>query len=142
MQTFVLGQGNLIDFFDIAYFYGFFPLILVSAAWLYWTRPQIYSLARNAFLISGGVAVCFFLTLPTAPPRLMSLGFIDTLGRDLTLSYSSLPGVNHYAAFPSMHVGWSFLAAFALFSGTRGFEVSRGGPSLAGSDVRLDRGYG
>ncbi len=117
VQSFVLGRGDLINAFDIVYFYGFFPLILVTAIWLYTKRPAVYSLARNAFLLSGGIAVCFFLTLPTAPPRLTSMGFVDTLGRDLTVSYSSLPGVNHYAALPSMHVGWSFLAAVALYLG-------------------------
>jgi membrane-associated phospholipid phosphatase len=119
LQTFILGHG-LIDAFNVVYFYGFFPLILITAAWLYMKRPAIYAQARNAFLLSGGIAVCFFLTLPTAPPRLMSLGFVDTLGRDLTMSYSSMPGVNHYAALPSMHVGWSFLAAFALYSALEG----------------------
>jgi membrane-associated phospholipid phosphatase len=82
---------------------------------LFLKRPRVYVLARNAFLVSGGIAVCFFLLLPTAPPRLLDIGLIDTLSNGLAPSYSSIPGVNHYAALPSMHVGWNFLTAYALF---------------------------
>jgi membrane-associated phospholipid phosphatase len=115
IQQWVLASDLLVDVFNLIYFYGFFPLVIPSAIFLFLRRPQIYRLARNAFLISGGIAVCFFLTLPTAPPRLVGMGFIDTLNQSFTPTYSSIPGVNHYAALPSMHVGWTFLLAVALF---------------------------
>lgn len=115
LQRWVLDSALLVDVFNLIYFYFFFPLVIPSAIWLYMRRPTVYRLARNAFLISGGIAVCFFLTLPTAPPRLVGMGFIDTLNQSFTPTYSSIPGVNHYAALPSMHVGWTFLLAVALF---------------------------
>jgi membrane-associated phospholipid phosphatase len=115
VQQWVLASDTLVDIFNLIYFYGFFPLVIPSAIFLFWKRPEVYRLARNAFLISGGIAVCFFLTLPTAPPRLVGMGFIDTLNQSFTPTYSSIPGVNHYAALPSMHVGWTFLLAVALF---------------------------
>src|SRR5438477_7817592 len=108
VQNYVVSRGALIDVFNIFYFYGHLPLLLPLAAWLYIKRPRVYRLARNAFLASGAIAVCFYLILPTAPPRLIGMGFLDTLGTALTPTYSSLPGVNHYAALPSMHVGWHF----------------------------------
>lgn len=115
VQAWILQHEAVVHFFNFVYFYGLFPMILPTAAWLFWKRPHIYELARNAFLASGAIAVFFFLILPTAPPRLMDLGFIDTLGQGLTPTYNSIPGVNHYAAVPSMHVGWNFLAAFSLY---------------------------
>ncbi len=115
LQQWVLASDFLVDLFNLVYFYGFFPLVLPTAAFLFLRRPEVYRLARNAFLISGGIAVSFFLTLPTAPPRLVGMGFIDTLNQSFTPTYSSIPGVNHYAALPSMHVGWTFLLAVALF---------------------------
>ena len=121
LQTYVMSHDFLIDLANFVYFYGFFPLLIPTAVWLYLRRPHVYILARNAFLLSGAIAVFFYLLVPTAPPRLMDLGFIDTLGRSLTPSYSSMPGVNHYAAVPSMHVGWSFLTATSLFLGLRGY---------------------
>jgi membrane-associated phospholipid phosphatase len=116
LQTWVLPHEALVHMFNFVYFYGLFPLLIPTAIFLFWRRPHVYILTRNAFLMSGGIAVVFFLLLPTAPPRLLpDLGFIDTLNRSLTPSYSSIPGVNHYAALPSMHVGWNFLTAYALF---------------------------
>lgn len=123
LQGYILSHDFLTDVFNLIYFYGFFPLLIPTAIWLFLRRPHVYVLARNAFLLSGGIAVTLYLLVPTAPPRLMDLGFVDTLGRTLTPSYSSLPGVNHYAAVPSMHVGWSFLTAMSLYLGLRGSSL-------------------
>jgi hypothetical protein len=113
-QRWVLPHASLVDVFNLIYFYSFFPLIIPTAVWLFLKRPHVYSLARTAFLASGAIAVCFFLALPTAPPRLLDVGFVDTLNQSFTPTYSSIPGVNHYAALPSMHVGWTFLLAVAI----------------------------
>jgi hypothetical protein len=115
VQAFILPHDFLVDVFNFIYFYGLFPLLLPTAAWLFLKRPRVYNLTRNAFLASGGIAVIFFLLLPTAPPRLMGMGFIDTLGQSFVLTHNSIPGVNHFAALPSMHVGWNFLTAVALY---------------------------
>jgi len=124
LQRWVLPNAMLVDFFNMIYFWLFFPLVIPSAIWLYLKRPSTYRLARNAFLISGAIAVIFFLTLPTAPPRFLGhMGFIDTLNQSFTPTYSSIPGVNHYAALPSMHVGWTFLLAVALYQAFKGLPV-------------------
>ena len=122
LQRWVLPSAFFVDVFNWIYFYGFFPLLIPTAIWLYMRRPKTYELARTAFLASGFIAVCFFLTLPTAPPRLTDLGFIDTLNQSLTPTYSSIPGVNHYAALPSMHVGWTFLLATAIYLALPNFK--------------------
>ena len=122
LQTAVLSVDPLTQFFNFIYTVGLFPLLLPTAVWLYLKRPHVYSVARNAFLISGGIAVCFFLLLPTAPPRLIGMGFIDTLSQGVGPSYSSLPGVNHFAALPSMHVGWNFLTSVAIYLALAGFR--------------------
>ncbi len=62
--------------------------------------------------------------LPTAPPRLLGhMGFIDTLNQSFTPTYSSIPGVNHYAALPSMHVGWTFLLGRSAVPGVQGLAL-------------------
>ena len=114
IQRWFLPSDTLIDLFNFIYFYGFFPLLIPLAGWLFVKHPQVYTLARTAFLTSGAIAVCFFLTLPTAPPRLLDVGFVDTLNQSLTPTYSQIPGVNHYAALPSMHVGWTVLMAVSI----------------------------
>src|SRR5204863_9650115 len=40
----------------------------------------------------------------------------------LTPTYDSIPGVNHFAALPSMHVGWNFLTAVALYMALQGIH--------------------
>ncbi len=116
-QALVLPNETLVDLFNLIYFYGLFPLLIPTAIFLYLRRPVVYVLVRNAFLTSGAIAVVFFLLVPTAPPRLLpGLGFIDTLSRSFTPTYDSIPGVNHFAAVPSMHVGWNFLMAVALYT--------------------------
>lgn len=122
VQAAVLSQATLLHFFNFVYFYGFFPLVVPTAIWLFWKRPHVYILMRNAFLISGAIAVIFFLLLPTAPPRMIGMGFVDTLGRTMTPTYESLPGVNQFAALPSMHVGWNFLTAMAIYLALHGLR--------------------
>lgn len=116
LQRLVLGSGWLIEPFNIVYFYGLFPMIIPTAIWLFLKHYPTYVLLRNAFLISGAIAVCFYLLTPTMPPRLLpGFGFVDTaLNHPLVPTYSSIPGVNHYAALPSMHVGWNFLVTMGL----------------------------
>jgi membrane-associated phospholipid phosphatase len=116
LQQLILSYEGLIEPFNIIYFYGLFPLIIPTAIWLFIKQRPTYILLRNAFLISGGIAVVFYLLTPTMPPRLLpGFGFVDTaLGHPFVPTYSSIPGVNHYAALPSMHVGWNFLVTFGL----------------------------
>jgi len=123
LQQFVIARGQLIDFFNLFYFYGLFPLLLPTALFLYLRRPHVYNLTRNAFLVSGAIAVFFYILIPTAPPRLVGMGFLDTLGTSLTPKYGSIPGVNHYAAMPSMHVGWNFLLAVAIYLALSGVRL-------------------
>jgi hypothetical protein len=122
LQALIVPKPLLLDIFNFIYVYGLFPLLLPTAAFLFWKRPRVYVLVRNAFLLSGAIAVVFFLLLPTAPPRLMGYGLIDTLGGTLTPTYDSIPGVNHFAAVPSMHVGWNLLMAVALYMGLKGMR--------------------
>jgi PAP2 superfamily len=113
IQTWVLSHDMLVDILNVIYFYGLFPLLLPTAVFLFWRRPAIYVLARNAFLISGGIAVIFYLTLPTAPPRLLELGFIDTLNQSFTPTYDSIPPspACTWAGTSSLPSFWRWLSA-------------------------------
>ena len=55
---------------------------------------------------------------PVAPPRLLpEWGFVDTIVLLNPENYNLQPSflVNHYAAVPSLHVGWALLVGVALF---------------------------
>jgi hypothetical protein len=93
------------------------------AVWLYfWHRPQ-YLLMRNAFLLSGAIALVIYVNFPTAPPRLLPphFGIVDTVFNQYGQERPFTPSffVNQYAAMPSMHFGWNMLVGIALWLSTR-----------------------
>ena len=146
IQGWVLGYQWLVEFFNYFYLFGHLPVIGVLAVWMYfWHKPQ-YLLMRNAFLLSGAIALIFYVNFPTAPPRLLpdsyGFGFVDTIfdqyntGRPGTLGAF----VNEYAAFPSMHIGWNMLAGIAVWMASRNvfvriFAVSM--PAVMMADIIL-----
>jgi len=121
----VLDYGALIQFFNAVYFWLDFPLIVAIGLWMYFFghRHQ-YTVARDALLASGAIALVVYHLYPVAPPRLLpaEYGFVDTLQQYTHLSYqaqSTAPFVNPYAAVPSLHYGWAVLIGGVLFWTTR-----------------------
>lgn len=75
--------------------------------------------------ISGAIGLVIFMTLPVAPPRLLPVGFVDTV-TEFSNSYRLLqpPGlVNKYAAVPSLHVGWNLIVGISLFTASRSLWI-------------------
>ena len=129
LQRAILDYGWLVDGLNAFYLYGHLPLIGALAVWLYlWHRPQ-YLVMRNAFLVSGAIALVIYLNFPTAPPRLLpehfGFGFADTIfdqyGHERPLTPNFF--VNQYAAMPSMHFGWNMLVGLAIWLSTRNIFV-------------------
>jgi len=100
------------------YIWGHWPVLIGTLVWLLWRhRPQFLRL-RDAMLVSGGLGILVFVTYPMAPPRLVGLGYADTV-TESSRSYRYLQPpafVNQYAAMPSLHVGWDLLAGVAIFT--------------------------
>jgi hypothetical protein len=118
-QSALLSYDTLVHVFNIIYFYGHWPSIVAIGIYLFITKPQVYSITRNAFLLSGAVALIFFVLFPVAPPRLATFGIVDTLSRTIPIDYDNSPMVNPYAALPSMHVGWALLISLGLLLSTQ-----------------------
>ena len=125
----ILDYQALIQLFNGVYFWGDFPLIVGIGLWLYlFGHRHEYTVARDAVLASGAIALVVYQLYPVMPPRLLPLelgfGFIDTLEAHSNLSYqaqSTQPFVNPYAAMPSLHYGWAALVGGVLFWATRNF---------------------
>src|SRR3972149_6986731 len=84
----ILGHGALIQFFNAVYFWLDFPLIVALGLWMYFFgHRHEYTVARDALLASGAIALVVYHLFPAAPPRLIPAenGFVDTLKE-----YSSL----------------------------------------------------
>jgi hypothetical protein len=103
-------------FFSRYYMLGFGPVIASLLVWLALTRRELYREFRTLLFVSLAIALVGYLAFPTAPPRLVpGLGISDTVGL-AGHDTGSFAGVrfNPYAAMPSLHVGWSVLAAVTV----------------------------
>jgi hypothetical protein len=125
----VLDHHWLIQIFDGIYFWMDFPLIVAIGLWMYFFgfRHQ-YTVARDALLASGAIALVVYHLYPVAPPRLLppEYGFVDTLAEYNHLAYQAQSTeffVNPYAAMPSLHFGWAMLVGGVLFWSTRNWAV-------------------
>ncbi len=119
LQSTVIGKRALVQLFNGIYFWLDFPVIAAIGLWLYFFRPHNYTVARDAILVSGAIALIIYLTYPVAPPRLVpGLGFVDSVNQYTHFSYqaqSMQAFVNPYAAVPSLHFGWSVLISAAMY---------------------------
>lgn len=116
VQAAVLGLDGAAQVLNAIYIYGHWPVIAVVLGWLAWRRRDAFVVYRNALLISGVIGMLIVATFPVAPPRLMDLGFVDTVTLH-SQAYRVLQPpsfTNQYAAMPSFHVGWDLLVGIAL----------------------------
>ena len=110
-----LSYDVLLHFFNIVWFYGHWPVIIVCGAWLFVKRPQIYTLTRNAFLATGAIALVVYALFPVVPRHFIGDGVDYTLTVSYVMNSEKSALVNPFAPLPSMHVGWNFLIAAGLF---------------------------
>ncbi|HYH11359.1 MAG TPA: phosphatase PAP2 family protein [Thermomicrobiales bacterium] len=119
LQRWVLERGDLIMVFN--YFYAWFMWVFYAAAMiLLFFAPRRYLYLRRVFFLSMLLALPWYIIYPLAPPRFMQdygWEFVDTLvvyGPNY-FSETGLVTANRYAAMPSMHVGWTTIAALMLW---------------------------
>ena len=122
LQAWILGSDFLVRLVNWIYIWGHWPVVVGTLVWLIIRRPETFSIYRNAFLISGIIAMFIFATYPVAPPRLVGdLDVVDTV-TEQSNSYRVLqpPALtNPYAAMPSLHFGWNLLMGIALIRESR-----------------------
>ncbi|MBI2724193.1 MAG: phosphatase PAP2 family protein [Chloroflexi bacterium] len=123
LQEWVLPRQEWINVFNFIYFWLDFPLIVGIGFWLYFFRRHQYTIARDAILLSGAIALVIYNFFPVMPPRLLPTGeFVGTIEKYNQLSYQaqSLKAfVNPYAAVPSLHFGWAMIIGGALVVSVR-----------------------
>ncbi len=115
-QALLLSQTAIMKVANWIYVWGHWPVVGGVIIWLFAKRPDAYQLYRNALLISGGIGLILYVTFPAAPPRLIGMGFADTVFDQSTFAGIMQPNAltNQYAAFPSLHFGWSLLMGIAI----------------------------
>jgi hypothetical protein len=97
------------------------PAVLV---FIFWKHRSDYRRARNGLVIGSAIGLVAYVLIPTAPPRLMGGGYVDTLAQYATYGWwsghASAPAglgglTNELAAMPSLHVGWTVWVAWAMW---------------------------
>jgi hypothetical protein len=120
LQAYIIPKVWMVDAVNYIYIYGHLPVIILVAFWLFSRHRDQYALFRNAFLVSGLIALIGFRMVPLAPPRYMpEFGFVDTIISAQSYYVFQNPKiVNQYAAMPSLHFGWDLLVAMAVLTCT------------------------
>lgn len=130
LQRWVLERGDLILFFNNVYayyMYGFYACAII----LLILAPARYRYLRRVFILSMIIALPWYAIYPLAPPRFMEpygWPFVDTLavyGPNYH-SESGLVTANRFAAMPSMHCGWTLVAAIMIAAALPWKWVGRG----------------
>jgi hypothetical protein len=153
LQSRIMTWEIAVRIVNAVYVWGHLPLIILIGIWLLAFHHQRYAMFRNAFLISGAIALALFWLIPTAPPRsLQYWGFVDTAVSSGSYYIFQPPAfVNQYAAMPSLHFGWGILAAAAIFTSLQSRiryvalllpVVDLGGIVLTGNHFFLDAAAG
>ena len=117
LQSLVVGHRWAVNVVNWIYIWGHWPVIVVTAIWLYLHNPAMYRRTRDAFILSGAIGLVCFAFYPVAPPRLIDAGLVDTVTLH-SHAYRVLQPpalVNQYAAMPSLHFGWNLLIGFMIF---------------------------
>ena len=116
-QNLILDSELWVDIFNFIYVWLYWPAVVGTLVFLYLVNKRRYVLYRNALFISGAIGLVIFASYPVAPPRFLD-GFTDTVSELSRSQFVARPSglTNEYAAMPSFHVGWVFLAGVILFA--------------------------
>ena len=123
VNAWATAHSAITDFASWMYVNSHFAITTTALAWIYLRRNERFYFVRNMFMVAMGIALIGYLTLPTAPPRLMTgYGFHDSVaaftGVDADTGSASVL-FNPFAAIPSMHVAFSLMLGVTMARMTR-----------------------
>ncbi len=86
-----------------------FTVLGLGLLYVYLRRHEAFTRFRNTVLLANVLGLFGYVFMPTAPPRLMPLGFQDSHTDGLVQ-----PAANPYAAMPSLHAADSLIVGLVL----------------------------
>ena len=86
-----------------------FTVLGLGLLYVYLRRHEAFTRFRNAVLLANVLGLFGYVFMPTAPPRLMPLGFQDAHNDGLVQL-----AANPYAAMPSLHAADSLIVGLVL----------------------------
>jgi len=88
-----------------------FTVVGLAVLWVYMRRHDAFVGFRNSILLANVIGLVGYIFVPTAPPRLLGVGFVDQ-HRDGLVALAANP----YAAMPSLHCADALIVGVVLFS--------------------------
>ncbi len=91
-----------------------FTVVGLAVLWVYIRRHEAFVRFRNSILLANMIGLVGYVFVPTAPPRLLGVGFVDQ-HRDGLVALAANP----YAAMPSLHAADALIVGVVLSSVSR-----------------------
>jgi hypothetical protein len=110
-QNFVDQKHWLETLVSWTYWNSEFTVVGVAILWVYMRRHDAFMGFRNSLFLANVIGLLGYVFMPTAPPRLLGVGFVNQ-HRDGLVTLLSNP----YAAMPSLHAGDALIVGVVLFS--------------------------
>jgi hypothetical protein len=109
-QQFVDQREWLARLVSWTYWNSEFTVLGLALLFVYFRRHDVFTRFRNSILLANVLGLFGYVFMPTAPPRLLHVGFVNS-HRDGLVQLAANP----YAAFPSLHAGDSLIVGIVLF---------------------------
>lgn len=109
LQQFVDQRHLLETVVSWTYWNSEFTVVGLAVLWVYLRRHDAFFRFRNSILLANVIGLAGYVLVPTAPPRVLGIGFIDT-HRDGLVSLAANP----YAAMPSLHAADALIVGVVL----------------------------
>jgi hypothetical protein len=110
-QNFVDQRHLLSTVVSWTYWNSEFTVVGIAILFVYVRRHDVFTGFRNTILLANVIGLLGYVFMPTAPPRLLGVGFVDQHHDGLvTLA------ANPYAAMPSLHAADALIVGVMLFT--------------------------
>jgi PAP2 superfamily protein len=109
-QNFVDQRHLLAEAVTWTYWNSEFTVVGLTVLFVYLRRHDSFTRFRNAILLANVIGLVGYVFMPTAPPRLLGVGFADQ-HRDGLVNLAANP----YAAMPSLHAADALIVAVVMF---------------------------
>jgi hypothetical protein len=110
-QNFVDQRHLLETAVSWTYWNSEFTVVGLAVLWIYLRRHDSFHKFRNSILLANLIGLVGYVFVPTAPPRLLGVGFVNSHHDGLVRL-----AANPYAAMPSLHAADALIVGVVLFS--------------------------
>ncbi len=92
---------------------------LAVFAWLWWRRSDLLGVMRATLVIVNLIALAAFWSLPVAPPRMLTGGYVDLVATVQHLPVWQIGATalhsNQLCSLPSLHIAWAVWCTIAVW---------------------------